>query len=378
MAMNMGMITRSWLVLRIANDSPFALAMVMVSFAIPVTFVSAIGGVLADKISRKRIIIIGAAGNGLTSVVLGLLDMTDVVAFWHIFVIGMVNGSMMALSMPSRTAILSDIIPKEKLMNAMALQSSAMNSSRIIGPAAAGFLIIFIDTWGVFFLIGGAYVLAVLASSMLGAGSEPVSNKSRGMGGDIKDGFSYSFKNPTLLALLVMGFIPILFGMAYQALLPAWAREALDVQSNDLGILMMIMGVGALAGTLLLASLKNFNQRGLLLIAACAFWGLILAFFAQTTDFVVAIPLLLMMGFVGSIFMSLNMTLLQVYSSPEMRGRVMSIAMMSFGLMPLSAVPFGILAEAIGTPDSLMISGILLLAFTVIFYIAYPAFRRIE
>ena len=260
----------------------------------------------------------------------------------------------------------------------MALQSSAMNSSRIIGPAVAGFLIIFIDTWGVFYLIGGAYVVAVVTASMIGAGSEPTSKKSRGMGGDIKEGFSYSFKNPTLLALLVISFIPVLFGMAYQALLPAWAREALDVGSEDLGILMMLMGVGALVGTLVLASLKNFKQRGIMLMVACAVWGLVLAFFAQTTSFVVAVPLLVLMGFVSSIFMSLNMTLLQVYSSPEMRGRVMSIAMMTFGIMPLSAVPFGLLAEGIGTPDSLMISGILLLAFTVVFYFAYPAFRRIE
>jgi predicted MFS family arabinose efflux permease len=140
---------------------------------------------------------------------------------------------------------------------------------------------------------------------------------------------------------------------------------------------MMTMGIGALVGSLLVASLKGSSNRGMLLLGSCISWGIALAVFAQSTSYIVALPLLLFVGLASSVFMSLNMTLLQVNASPEMRGRIMSIGMMTFGVMPLSAVPFGVLAERVGTPDALTTSGILLIVFTVLFAIAYPKFRKI-
>ena len=165
--------------------------------------------------------------------------------------------------------------------------------------------------------------------------------------------------------------------MSYSVLLPAWGKEALGVQSDALGMLLAVMGVGALVGTLILASLRGFNKRGTLLLVVCVVWGFALAGFSQTTSYAAAVPLLLFVGLVSAIFMSLNMTLIQLYSAPEMRGRMMSIAMMTFGVTPLSALPFGAIAERIGTPDALMISGFMLAAFTLVFTLAYPRFRQI-
>ena len=140
----------------------------------------------------------------------------------------------------------------------------------------------------------------------------------------------------------------------------------------------MVMGVGALAGTLALAGFGDrINNRGAVLLAACVVWGAALAIFSQTTSYYVAMPFLLLIGLLSSVFMSLNMTLMQVHSVPEMRGRVMSIGMMTFGVMPLSALPFGALAEGVGTPDSLFLSGALLAVFTLLFTVGYPSFRRI-
>ena len=169
----------------------------------------------------------------------------------------------------------------------------------------------------------------------------------------------------------------MLFGFSYYVLMPAWAREALNVASDDLGMLMMTMGIGALAGSLLVAGLKTMRSRGLMLLGCCLVWGLSLAAFAQTTSYVLALPLLLLVGLASSVFMSLNMTLLQMHADPEMRGRVMSIAMMTFGVMPLSAAPFGVLAEQTGTPFALMLSGLILVGLTVVAGIASPTFRRI-
>ena len=377
MALNMQMITRGWLVLRLADDSPLSLSLVMVSFAAPMTFVSLVGGVLADRIPRKRMVILSQGGNALLTLLVATLDITGIVAFWHLIVLGVLNGSLMAFNMPSRQAMISDIVPEDRLMNAISLNNSAMNLTRVIGPALAGILIVYIETAGVFYLISGIYVFAILSMTTIRAGTTPASTSRKGMAGDIGEGLRYVFYSPTLRGVMLILLVGTLFGFSYYALLPAWGREALDVGSDDLGILMTLMGAGALVATLILASMSRFRHRGLLLLVSCVVWGVALALFSQATSFAVAVPYLLAVGLLSSLFMSLNMTLFQVYAAREMRGRVMSIGMMTFGLTPLSALPFGALAESIGTPDALMVSGLLLTAGSLILIIALPNLRRI-
>ncbi|MCP4665879.1 MAG: MFS transporter [Deltaproteobacteria bacterium] len=377
MAFNMQMIARAWLVLGLHDDSPLALSLVMVSFALPMTFVSPIGGALADRIPRKRIIMLSQGGNALMTVLLATLDITGLIDFWQLLAFGFVNGTLIAFNLPSRQALISEIVRDKNLMNAISLNNSAMNLTRIMGPAVAGVLIIYLGTSGVFYLIAGFYVFSVLATAMIRAGSEPAGNSGKSVTRDISEGFSYALGNPVLLGSVMMAFIPTLFGFSYYALMPAWAREALDVQSDGLGLLMMMMGIGALIGTVALASIRNLSRRGAFLLANGIVWGMALAIFSQSTSYAMALPLLLLLGLLSSVFMSLNMTVMQVYASPEMRGRMMSIAIMTFGVMPLSSVPFGAIAESIGTPDALGLSGVLLAVFTGIFAFAYPAFRKI-
>ena len=378
MAMNMQMITRSWLVLRLTDDSPLDLALVMMTFSIPMTFVSLIGGALADRFSRRQMVILSQSGNVIMTLVVGIMDFTGLITFEYLLLFGLVNGSLAAFNMPSRMAIISDIVPEKGLMNAISLSNSGMNVTRIAGPALAGLLIIFIDTAGVFFLISGIYLLSVFTMLAVKAGTTPAKRSPNGIFADIKEGLSYAISDPTRRGLVIMAFIPVLFGMSYFALLPAWAREALDVEADGLGVLMMIMGIGALVGTLMLASMTNMKRRGAFLLVNCVVWGVALSIFALSPSYLFAVPFLLLLGLTSSIFMSLNMTLLQTNSSPEMRGRIMSINMMTFGVMPLSAIPFGVLAERTGTPDALFISGLLLIAFTLLFTVAYPHYRRIR
>jgi predicted MFS family arabinose efflux permease len=175
-----------------------------------------------------------------------------------------------------------------------------------------------------------------------------------------------------------MGFVPALFGFSYLTLLPAWAREVLDVRSDGLGLLMTVMGIGSLAGTLMLASIRHLSRRGVFLFVNSLVWGTCLFIFSRTGSYSAALPFLFFVGFTSSTFMSLNMTLMQSYSSTEMRGRVVSMAMMTFGIMPLSAVPFGAIAEKTGTAYSLGLSGLLLCLFTAVFFFLYPKIRKIS
>ena len=379
LAMNMQMITRGWLILRLTDDSPLALVAVMVSFSLPMTFMSPVGGALADRLPRRSLVIMSQSGNAILTVIIGFLDFTGIVSFWHVMFIGFLNGSLMAFNMPSRQAILSEIVPEKSLMNAISLNNSGMNMTRIVGPALAGFLILFIGTHGVFFIVGGIYVFSVITTMMIDAGRTPASSSRKGVGGDIKEGLAYAFADPGRKGLVVLMLITTLFGFSFWGLLPAWAREALDVQSDGLGILMTIMGVGALFGTLGLAALPGLSRRrGLILIGCTVIWGVGLAAFSQTTLYWAAVPFLLLIGVISSVHMSLGMTMMQTLAAPEMRGRMMSIGMMTFGAMPLSSVPFGIVAEQIGTPGSLFISGALLSIVVLIFAVGYPAFRRVD
>lgn len=372
----MQQITRGWLVLRLTDDSPFALSLVMISFAMPLTFTSLLGGALADRLAKKQMLILSQGGNFLLILTLATLDFTGLIRFWHIIVIGLINGTMAAFNMPSRNSMIPEIVPEKGLMNAISLNSSGMNITRIIGPALAGVLIIFLETAGVFYLIAFINALSILFTSLINDGNTAAGGTGKGVTADILDGCRYAKENPVLMGFVIISFVPALFGFPCIALLPAWSREALNAQSDGLGLLMMVMGMGSLAGTVTLASISRFKRRRLFLIANGLIWGLALIFFSRCFTYSTALPCIFFVGFVSSIFMALNMTLMQVYSSAEMRGRIVSMSMMTYGIMPLSLIPFGALAERIGTPGSLEIAGMILCFFMAAFYFAHPRFRE--
>lgn len=378
MAFGMQMLARGWLVLRISNDSPLALSMVIAAYTLPATFMSLIGGALADRIQKKYILFFSQAINILVTGILATLDFADLIRFWQIIFLSVISGAMDAVNLPSRTTIISELVPKENLLNAVSLSNTSTNLTRIVGPALAGILILIIDTAGVFYFISGCYLLSVLCVHRVSLTTRPSKRGSKSIIGDITGGLKYAAAEPTILGLLIIVIMHLFFGFSIQPLLPAWAREALDVQSQGLGALMMSMGAGALTGTLILAALKNLKKRGSWILLTAIVWGVAMAVFSRSESYITALPLLYLIGICNAIHTSLHMTLMQVYSSPEMRGRMMSLVVMSFGLTPVSAVPFGAIAEKIGTPNALCISGILLCLTVIIFGILYPRFRMIE
>ena len=377
-AMNMQMITRGWLVLRLENDSPSALTWAMVSFAAPMAIISLLGGALSDRVPKKYLIIGSQLGNAVLTLTVGMMDATGTIWLGALLVLGVLNGSMFALNMPSRQAIISEIVPRHRVMNAVALNNTSMNLTRTFGPALAGILIAFFSTALVFYLVSIVYVFSALSVVRLkNKGVVPAAAR-KSVIGDIKEGLSYALGDATLRGLIIMAFMPAMFGYTLFALMPAWAREQLNVTSFDLGYLMAVMGIGALVGTIGLASMRNLNRRGTILIVISVFWGMSVVGVAFAAEFVSAVFFLIVYGLLSSLYMSLNMTLSQIYAEPEKRGRVMSLFMMTFGLMPIGAIPFGEFAEIIGTGQALSISGMILTALTLIFAFSYPHFRRIQ
>ena len=376
----MQQLTRAWLILKLTNDSPLALTFVTMAFALPMTIVSLLGGALADRFPKRKLMIISQSVTFFMILVLATLDYTGIIRFWHLLVIGVINGSVVAASMPSRQSIISDIVPESEVMSAIALSNSVNNGTRILGPSLAGILIAFFNdtTAKVFYLIAGVQLIALFFTYMLKTGKEATGKSKKGFAGDIVEGFRYAKTNPVILGLVLLSLVPAIFGFPYITLLPAWAREALDAQSTGMGGLEAMMGAGSLLGALILASIRHIKNRGVFLIVNGFTWGLALLLFSRCGSYYTAFPGIFVVGFMSSIFMSLNNTLMQVKSSDEMRGRMVSLSMMTFGIMPLSAVPFGVLAEHIGTPDSLMDAGLLLCAFIILFYIFTPNFRKVS
>lgn len=378
------MTTRAWLVMQITTDSPMALVWTMVSFAFPLTFVSLVAGALADRMPRRTIVIVTQSGNMIMAIVLGVLDMMGVVSLWHLIVIGLASGSLMALNMPSRQAMISELVPANKLMNAIALNNSAMNITGMLGPAAAGFLIVFFEkfydsgTHGVFFVIGATYAFSAVSMGMVNAGRKAAVRSENSVLKDISVGLVYVREHLVLRKVVALVFLSVITGTAYWPLMPAWAREVLDVGADGLGILNSAMGLGSLVGSLALASVLGSKNRGMLLQVTCVCWGIVIAVFAQTTAFGQAMPLLVLMGISSAMFMSLNMTMLQSYADPEMRGRVVGLGMMSWGLMPLGAIPFAWIASKFDTSIALTLSGILLAISASVFWMVYPEFRKVQ
>ncbi len=378
LALNMQITARSWLILRLTDDSPFLLSIMTLAFALPMTFFSPITGALADRFSRKKLITISQFSNAVVIIVLAILDYSGLVQYWHVVLIAFCNGSLMSLNMPSRQAMISDLVPENKLMNAISLSNTSNNLSRAFGPAIAGILIILINTSGTFIAVSFTFLMSALIISMITYEKTKRNEQSKSFANDIKAGMKYAFSNVEIRILFILMFISVMFGFPYFVLIPAWAKEVLGINADGLGYLLMSIGIGATVGTFGLASLGKNSKKGQILIFFGLLWGLSLATFAQTNEYSIALILLFFIGLSSAAFMSLTMTLIQIKSATEFRGRTMSLAMMSFGLMPLSAVPFGTLAEQIGTANSLTISGTLLFVLTLIYFVINKKIRHLN
>ena len=348
------------------------------AFALPMTFFSPITGVLADRFSRKKLITISQFSNAVVIIILALLDYSGLVQYWHVVLIAFCNGSLMSLNMPSRQAMISDLVPENKLMNAISLSNTSNNLSRAFGPAIAGILIILIDTSGAFLAVSFTFLMSALIISLISYNKTKLDQKSQSFISDLKAGIRYAFSNVELRPLFILMFVSVMFGFPYFVLIPAWAKEVLGINADGLGYLLTSIGLGATVGTFGLAALGKSSKKGKILIFFGLLWGLSLATFAQTNEYLIALIFLFFIGLSSAAFMSLTMTLIQIKSATEFRGRTMSLAMMTFGLMPLSAVPFGSLAERIGTANSLSISGSLLFILTLLYFVINKKIRNIH
>ncbi|MEZ5549359.1 MAG: MFS transporter [Pseudomonadales bacterium] len=365
-AMNMQIIARGWLVYTLTS-SALDLAWVTLSFMLPTVALSLPGGVLADRMPKRAIIAIAQTMNCLATILMGLIIITGNISFWDFIWFGFFNGSVLALSMPARQAFVPELIPEKLIFTAMALNTTSWNLSRILGPALAGFLIALFaagDTssaYGVgivYFMIAALYFISAVTIMMVRRKGLSVQQSVQVSAlGDMVDGLRYVVANPPILGLILLSLVPFLFGMPLNTLLPAFNEDILAGGPDDLGLLMSAMGAGAISGSLMLAWTGDMRNKATWLIATCLGWGAFTSAFGLSRTVLMASLLVAVIGFISAWNMSLNRGLLQMQVANHMRGRIMSIDMMSHGLMPLGVIPISLIAEAWDVAVALVVAG---------------------
>jgi MFS family permease len=366
-AMNMQIIARGWLVYTLTS-SALDLAWVTLSFMIPTVAFSLLGGVLADRLPKKVIITAAQTLNCAATVIMGMIIITDRVDFWDFIWFGFFNGSVLALSMPARQAFVPELIPERLIFTAMALNTTSWNLSRILGPALAGFLIAWVaggdtsSTYGVgivYFMIAALYFISAITMLMVSKpGVSVQASAQKSALTDMADGLRYVWANPPVFGLILLSIVPFLFGMPLNTLLPAFNEDILGGGPEDLGILMSAMGIGAIGGSLMLAWIGEIRHKAAWLIGTCLAWGAFTSAFGFAVVVPVAAVLVGFIGFISAWNMSLNRGLLQMQVVHHMRGRIMSIDMMSHGLMPLGVIPISLIAEAYDVAIALICAGV--------------------
>ncbi|MFH1640990.1 MAG: MFS transporter, partial [Candidatus Omnitrophota bacterium] len=327
-------VAESWLVFKLTN-SAFLLGLVGFLSSIPVFLLSLFGGVVADRVNKKRILLITQSAFMFLAFLLAVLTQFRLIAPVHIMIIAVMNGVVMAFDAPSRQAVVVELVGKEHLPNAIALNSAAFNSARLIGPALAGILIAIIGMSGCFYVNGISFFAVIIALFLI-----KVNNTSRKPGKtifarELFAGLRFVRENRVILILIAMVGITSLFGISYIILMPIFANDILKVGVKGLGALMSAAGLGAVVAGLTLAQLGNFRHKGRLLILSSLIFSISLIFFSLSRSYHFSLINLIVIGWSSVTAISLINMLLQQIVPDEFRGRLMSTFMFTFaGLMP--------------------------------------------
>ncbi len=350
-------VAQSWLVYRLTGSTAL-LGAVGFCNQIPVFFLATVGGTVADRLPRRSILITTQALAMLLALVLAALTLSARVELLHVLVLSTLLGVVNAFDLPTRQAFVSEMVSRDDLMNAIALNSSMVNGARIVGPAVAGLVVAAIGE-GWCFLANGLSFVAVIAGLLaMRELSSPPRRKPRSPLKEISEGVGFVLGHAPVRALLLLLGIASLLGMPYGVLMPVYADRILGGGARTLGILMGSNGVGALIGALLLARRRELRGLGRWVMFGSIGFGLALIAFAWSRNFYVSCALLALAGLAMMTQMAGSNTLVQAMIPDALRGRVMALySMMFIGMTPFGALLAGAIAEPLGVPLTITIGG---------------------
>lgn len=394
-AMNMQMIVRGFLAFQLTGS--FAvLGTVMLANAIPGLFLTMFGGVVADRYPKRLVVQVGQTLSAVLALAVGLLLLFGMLRMEHLIISAFVNGTIFALMMPARQSWLPEVVGIPRLMNAVALNSAMMTSTRLVGPLLGSLIFaVFGGEW-VYFLMVGLYAFSVIMLTRvrslpveergmgMGAGARPGMGRGpgggrRGGGGwrELTVGFVYIWHNPVIRMLLFVNLATVLLSMPYMTLLPGWVVEVLDGDIKDIGLLQSIGAIGALGGAFLVASLPSRN-RGLIYLLGSLLMGVMLIGYSLSSVFWITAGVMIVLNIGSTIRQSLSQILVQSYVEDEYRGRVMAVYMMQMSVMSFGGFAVSIAAEFFGPQIAMFGIAIGLVVLSVSLLLFSPGMRRLQ
>ncbi len=353
----MQIVAQGWLVYDLTR-SPFYLGVVGMARAIPMIVLPPMGGVIADRLPRLKLLKVTQTVMFLNALVLAVLVHTEAIQIWQIVVISFLSGALNSFDQPSRQALLPDLVRREDLAKAVALYSSAWQGAALFGPTLAGVTIAAVGMAGAFYANAFGFFGVIAALFLMqGVPERTVTPSGKGLTDDLKAGLRYVRSTRLIFALIALSAVTNIFGRSYQQLLPVFARDIFDEGSFGLGLMMSAPGAGTLAGAAALTVLADVRHKGGLLLAGMALFSATLVLFTLNRSFVLGIGILFLVGVTSLLFSSMMTTMLQLRAAPEMRGRVMSLVTVTMqGFAPFGALMTGALATALGTPEAVALS----------------------
>ena len=363
------------------TGSAAILAMVLLGQALPGFFLSMFGGVVADRVKKRQLLLLTQSLIVFDSLTMALLVSTGWIEVWHIALLAAIHGSTLSFNQPSRQAYMVELVDSDKVTNAIALYNSGQTSVRIIGPSIAGALISvpFIGLTYVFFVITAIYMIPVISLLLIKPRPEGAPRRRRALLTDFKDGIRYIRNHDVLKVLIIAGLVPPLLGNHYQQFLPVFASDkVLDVGASGLGLMATATGIGAFLGSMSVATFGNMRRRGLVQLTTGAMFGLTLVLFSLAREFPLALTTLALVGFTASAYQTLNSTLAVAASDPAYYGRVASVQQMNNSVGSFAVLPFGYVVDQLGAPAVMFFSGTAIFVFWCIIGLFVRAYRRIE
>jgi len=363
---------QGWLVLGL-TDSAAALGITGAAGTAPTLVFSLIAGVLADRLDRRRILVGGQLAGGAIAAVLAALTTTGRVEYWQVIVLAFLAGSTTAIAGPAFQAIVSTLVPRGNIGNAVALNSAQFNLSRILGPMAAGLVIAAGGLALAFWVNAIALLLVAVVLARMPLPPAPAMRAvESSMWSNLMDGLRFVHADRTVAVLLLLTAVPGLFLLNYLPLLPLYARDILGIGAGGLGVVTAAIGVGALTGALGVALLRPGGGSGLLAVGGLSVASVALIVFAVSTMLPLSLLALAVLGACQVVYYATTNTLLQVLVPGRLRGRVLSLYILtSWGAIPIGNLAVGVVAERLGAPVALAAGGLVTLACalaTVVFY----------
>lgn len=374
LAMQSQSLVRGFLAFKLTG-SEFALGGVSFAVAAPMLLVSPIGGVLADRIDRRRVIMAAQTLVMVSESTVLLLYLTHRLVFWHLLASALVVGSVLPLMMPARQAIVANLVGRQRLASAVALNVTGMNTARVVGPALGGILIVGDDVRLAYGVAIATYALALSCMLKIGPARPPESARTSSLWSNLVAGFRYLAENRLVLLLLLFGLLPMFLAMPFQQLLPAFAEKVWPVGSNGLGLLSAMVGLGGIAGSLLVAWRGDVGWRLRVQLGCLLGFCALLAAFCWTPRFWPALALLFLANVFASAFGTVNSMAIQLLITDEVRGRVSSFLMMSYSLPLIGVLPISYVAREVGVQVAVSGATVLAIALAAIFCAASPTLR---